>query len=99
MDVLKSWRDGPRYWVLVGALVISIVSLISYEIWAQLSIFAALIDYRVQMIGVVRVKCSPEYFWGHVVTYKVLTDDYERTAHVCRDWKNERWVFVAKLDK
>jgi hypothetical protein len=80
--------------VIVAVLIILFVALILYQVWAQSGIYNDIKNFRIQDVGVVRLRCNPERYWGHIVLYKRMTDDYERSGYVCRDWKNGIWILV-----
>lgn len=91
----KPWTRKQNIWF--GAYAVACLTfvgvVIAYEIWAQTSIFE-IRSIRVQWVSVLSLPCSPEHFWGQAITYKRLTDDYERYGVLCRDWKNGRWILM-----
>jgi hypothetical protein len=91
----KPWTSKQQRWfgAFCALCVTSVVAAISYEVWMQSTIFQ-LTQIRIQRISVLALPCSPQFFWGHSLVYKRVTDDYERYGYVCRDWSAGRWILA-----
>jgi hypothetical protein len=91
----KPWTRKQNTWfgVYCTVCVTIVAAVIAYEIWMQTGIFK-LADMRVKWISVLSLPCSPELFWGHLVIYKSLTDEFERYGFVCRDWHAGHWILA-----
>ena len=80
-----------------GTACLAIAALmIAYNIWVQYDIPKEVpSSIELLQVGVVRLPCSKEHFWGNVVLYRRddRPDKDDHWGRACRDWIGQKWIF------
>lgn len=100
---IASWREfrpqdeliGPstkQFAIIVAVCTSLIASVVGYEVWVHYDIPRNIGRVEIKEIGTIKLSCSKDHFWGHLVLYSIPSEG-SAWGRICRDWENGKWIF------